>query len=338
MHWLVGYIHRGLTEKAVWAFLCSSLAIAGLTSCSTTDQSAELDVEESPTASIAHQPESSATKEATGETWSSRQADLMAAVLLQFDLSFYQKQYNEHELAIEESIESCMRENGFEYYPNVTLSTTTFKELDRVDSRETRSIDGWGISQSWLSPLEAPNEGDERNYTYISQLTESGTAAYIVAFDKCSQLAAGELEGQDPNRLLSEESLQFYQEIVGRITVDPEYSSLIEDWTVCMADEGFEPVPHPDNVFGLFNETASFDRILSEIQPIAQEMGDRFDPSVHLDDELREVIQESVEREVIVAVADWDCQGGSGDKISKLHRRLVDEYGAETYKTGSGLG
>lgn len=282
----------------------------------------------------AAQSTTASTNQSVEDAWTEDYATLLETTLTALDRDVSRERYNEYELAAEDLIRECMVQAGFEYHPIVTPGTVTFSESDRVDSREERSIDGWGTSSSWLLPFEAEVIDNSRNAEYTNALTEAEFDAYLDTFFDCDSKALDELASTVPGRPLDEEAASFVEEVGARVNADERYVELLDGWRRCMADLGFDKASYPDHVHALYNETTNFVRILEEVQPISNEKGADFRPSEHLSSELQRAIEESIALEIEVAVADWDCQGGGGNILARAHRKLTDEYIPIVYESG----
>ena len=225
------------------------------------------------------------------------------------------------EVVIDEGIAKCMGRAGFEY--KLAASNNAIDDASDVAGDRT-SVDylstyGYGIATAqWESPpvAETPTV-EELNEEYLSTLTDVGRQEFSDALygiqtevsedtyaplGGCINEVMDELYGHD---VMAPDEWGYLREAMSAVTVSAESSPVAEqvlaDWSNCMADLGYEGFASPDGL-----KTSL--RTLLEAQVTPDETGLMVTDSDGLA-ALRE-------REIILAVADFDCQS----TVDFIHR------------------
>ncbi len=168
----------------------------------------------------------------------------------------------------EELIAACMKDQGFEYEPNVDNGGTYYSSGDewKPDDREWGAQYGYGMV-NWPGRDEMQNQAPDEEYVdpnqdYIDSLSESEQAAFWEALHGpqpseeemsedgsyeynwetagCYGSAQHEMEADDP--LTSEKHkpvMDAINEFYMAMDTDPRFAEIDDAWASCMADAGY---------------------------------------------------------------------------------------------------
>lgn len=175
-----------------------------------------------------------------------------------------QELFRQQETEIQESIRSCMAEQGFEYIPFV-YDGGGYVDFE-FDEREWAETQGFGIS-TWYNQEETSFEGEpdfveDPNQELIEAMSESEQAAYFEAlygdeqqyeptYDEegneifeysgfgsgCQGIASEEVYGNQ-DALYTEFSVEL-DDMYAKIESDPRIVDMQAGWASCMADAGY---------------------------------------------------------------------------------------------------
>ena len=218
------------------------------------------------------------------------------------------------ERRVQESIASCMAQEGFEYIPAQRPQEFGFFALDQEEFARER---GFGIT-TWYGEEDPFSSGDEDwvdpNAEIVASLSESEREAY-------HQVLYGEDPFGEPGGSGEVESLgdlwgsgcngKAYEEVYGamnrifielgpqleelnqRVEADPRFREAEEMWAGCMADRGF-PYDTQETMFEQVNE--EFSRRLEEIVGMENAF---FDPFAGMsEEEIQQFGEERSEEEI----------------------------------------
>jgi len=218
------------------------------------------------------------------------------------------------ERRVQESIASCMAQEGFEYVPAVRQQDFGFFASDQEDFARER---GFGIT-TWFGEEDLFSSGDEDwvdpNAEIVESLSESERGAYYeVLYGEdpfgepggsgeteaigdlwgggCNGKAYEEVYGA-MNQVFTELGPQL-EELNQRVEADPRFREAEEVWAGCMAERGF-PYDSQEAMFEQVNE--EFSRRLEEIVGVESVI---FDPLAGMsEEEIRAFGEERSEDEI----------------------------------------
>ena len=274
-----GWVHR-------WHILVAALAVLAA-ACGGAASTAGSD-----STSTAQEPsESSSTDASTGE------GDTFAEIFgyAEDDPEAAEAQMRAQEAELQELIRQCMAEEGFEYIP-VEPPSDAFR-FDSGDQEEFVRTQGFGISTWYGNEEQFTEEADayeDPNQPIVDAMSESEQEAYFGAlYGTAEEQAALEetvidedtgeeyitVEGYGPGcqgeasaevygDMSQDEELYsqlepVYQELEQRLQADPKVVEANEQWSSCMADQGYEyesPQSFYESVYQDFQER--FDAIV----------------------------------------------------------------------------
>ena len=262
----------------------------------------------------------------------------------------------EMERRVQESIASCMAQEGFEYIPAVR--TQGFGFSVQVQDEETYAREqGFGIT-TWFGRedvfLSSEDDWVDPNSEIVMSLSDSEREAYnevlygeSPAFEDggpgdgpglvddffgsgCNGQAFEEVYGAW-TRVFTELAPQF-EDLQQRVQADPRFKEANEKWASCMADRGY-PYDSREAMFEQVNE--EFSRRLEEITG-----GSLFDPFAEMsEEELEEFMAGRSEEEIadFVDLTRQDAMAGiDQDALEALQQEERDiavasfECGSET--------
>lgn len=217
------------------------------------------------------------------------------------------------ERRVQESIASCMAQEGFEYIPAVRPQDFGFFALDQEEYARER---GFGIT-TWYGEEELFSSGDgdwvDPNAEIVESLSESERDAYQEVlygkdpFDEGGSGEAGslgDLWGSGCNGKAYEEVYGAMntifielgpqlEELNQRVEADPRFQEAEEMWAGCMAERGF-PYDSQETMFEQVNE--EFSHRLEEIVGAENAV---FDPFTGMsEEEVRAFGEERSEEEI----------------------------------------
>ena len=219
--------------------------------------------------------------------------------------------YNAQLLLESEILAECMATHGFEYIPGIWEDRGS-DDFDwdaltvQVDSREFAATYGFGIAVDWSGirrPLTVIS-GPDPNVEIFESLSPAAQAEYW----QTKQGICAPLAWEEVFLLPQTGEFSGLADEVNRLTVtidsDPRVSALNQQWATCMENEGFN---------------------------------DFWAPGIHL---RRQLSFENdgdltVERELAIAVADWDCRESLDYDSTRwmirnqLQYEFVDRHAAE---------
>jgi hypothetical protein len=252
---------------------------------------------------------------------------------------------------IEELTAACMSREGFEYEPVDQSQYMEMGEEDDVDrdTKEWVASHGYGMSQTPEEQEAAEAEYEDfvdPNADYVASLSESEqTAYYEVLYGPQpteEELAAGDFEYSWENSGCMGEA---QHEINGDdVYEDPKYKKLLDDmngiwekigkdpamvkadatWSACMADAGFTEFSKQEDALTSINDASN---------AYYETLGGSEDTMPAEPDPAK--LAELREREIEVAVADFDCSEESDYKQTRLRvqteleQRFIDDHKSE---------
>ena len=235
----------------------------------------------------------------------------------------------EMERRVQESIASCMAQEGFEYIPAVR--TQGFGFSVQVQDEETYAREqGFGIT-TWFGRedvfLSSEDDWVDPNSEIVMSLSDSEREAYNEVLYGESPAFEDGGPGDDPGlvddffgsgcngqafeevygawtRVFTELAPQF-EDLQQRVQADPRFKEANEKWASCMADRGY-PYDSREAMFEQVNE--EFSRRLEEITG-----GSQFDPFAEMSEEELEEFMAGRSEEEIADFVDLTRQDAMAD-------------------------
>lgn len=272
-----------------------------------------------------------------------------------------QKKYAEEDRKREELVAQCMKEEGFEYKPNVqsfSFSEGTAEEWN-PDSREWVSQYGYGmVNFPGREETDSSNatEYEDPNADYVGTLSESEQAAFYEALygptpDEedmpadgeavewdwsaagCSGWAQHERDGDnamtsDEHKPLMDAMNSLWEDTMSA----PEISALNAEWAGCMADAGYPGFSAQQDAQNSINEkmNAAYENSVPTATATGAASGETA-PAGPDGADMSELGKEEIE----LALADLDCREKTEyrDKMQevqfKREQQFVDDHKAE---------
>ena len=256
----------------------------------------------------------------------------------------------------------CMWERGFTYYSETDFTRAVIMPLQpgeaALDTREWAEQFGFGLSTSpAVNPLvrhraRIEHVGDDLNLLQRDQMSDAERAAWDEAFwglDAWSrwegtplsdvprdelgcwmQLVAARSEPVSPFGAVHEEIARFDE----MVNADPRAQALNGEWVVCMTAGGHRGPASPGQLIGgLTDEWNSRDQLAADVFVAWDWEGEPGGPPAPFDP------VDFREREMALAVADWDCRAALGydvrlraididlqQQFVELHRNELDAW------------
>lgn len=272
-----------------------------------------------------------------------------------------EKKYAEEDRKREELVAQCMKEEGFEYKPNVqsfSFSEGSAEEWN-PDSREWVSQYGYGMANyPGREDMESNNatEYEDPNADYVATLSESEQTAFYEALNGpfpdeedmpadgeavewdwstagCFGFAQHEVGGEDPTSAEEHKPLMdamntLYEDMMA----SPELSDLDAQWAACMADAGHPGFSAQQDAQNSINEkmNAVYENSVPTATATSAASGETA-PAGPDEAAMDAVADEEVE----LATADLDCREKTDyrDKMQevqfKREQQFVDDHKAE---------
>lgn len=245
--------------------------------------------------------------------------------MLGIDVALRSGDLVELERAAEQGVVECMKGVGFEYIA-VDFASQFEPEAgaENPDSREYAELNGYGISIRPAIDVPSPEDIIDPNEELRNALSDGELDAYNLALYGESPPEGEVIADQDRTGCVAEAYdavyaaqaelgavEQFFGEFGDELTAleerfrsDPRFIELEEQWSACMAEQGFT-VAMREEIFVELNLR------MSEVAPLLAG-GD--EPSV----EAAQLMDEVRDWERDVAVADWDCTQPVEEELQAL--------------------
>lgn len=204
-------------------------------------------------------------------------ADYLDIDFFSFDPLEQMTTLNDRQQQMRELVAECMAREGFEVisaYPPVDNITEFGAPRDDIEyAREY----GFGISTTFgdTDLLASPDEWTDPNQAIIESLSESERDAYFSAlegtgeFDGCLGAADKQVFGRETLSEIYERT--DLESIFDRLATDPRIADIEAEWSVCMAEEGYQ-YENPDAL----NETVNdLQERFNEIVGVTEELEDQ---------------------------------------------------------------
>lgn len=229
------------------------------------------------------------------------------ASLLQF-YAYAGSSPNDVNIERQRVIESCMRDQGWEYYPppEEVLRSSEPNELQAL--RAYRSSRGYGISITVQTDF---NRDTDRNLAYVRTLSEGARSRYYTSLNGgssvdangppggCEQQANEAVEGALPIFDQNVQSVLPY--MAADLSADPRYQTATAAWSRCMSGQGF-----------------SFDSPDAARESMSRELTRAIDQGE---------ITQLQDEEVRVAQADFDCAVAHLTPVeNSINAELIQRY------------
>lgn len=246
--------------------------------------------------------------------------------------------------AVEELVSACMKDEGFEYYPrpyvpaDTSIADWTGGALTLpVLPADRGDVEKYGYGTDDVEALEAARiaaEAVDENNVYLDGLEPPAQEAYLVAMGGTSDTDRGcygdatlEVLGEDADADLGEAYTELVGEMMRLVTYgvdqDPRGVALVDEWTQCMADAGYDVTKPPGD--------PELGWPAGPMQAYDRAIGTAADGS--WSDEYRDTATEDIpmdrrflvgsDAEHAIAVADFDCRA-STDFVDRYVDVLAD--------------
>ncbi|MFC0644243.1 hypothetical protein [Cellulomonas phragmiteti] len=238
------------------------------------------------------------------------------------------REASETGMRIQESIAACMKTQGFEYVPVDPDAVPRWQNVEAVQAVGTRDYAekyGYGLAESVLNPGVLLNDdwidenagifntlSDEARLSYLATLEGKaadpvpvGEPADVLGWAERGCRGAAENDVLNAASSTDDASLQAAQDAAAlaaeRAATDPATSDATLQWAQCLEDagySGYESVADPRS--DLANQMFAIVQFPNE--------GSNEPPKVRD----REALRKFADREIELAVADYECQQSSG--------------------------
>lgn len=159
-----------------------------------------------------------------------------------FSIDSFERTSLEQRRLHEDTVTTCMLERGFEYTPEYDKRRLN---QPRIDSGETSAsyaeTHGWGYAESLLRGDPSPNAQFRRS------LSEAELEAYNIALwstegatTPCADLAAQKVADESKLAVAFDEYGDELDALVEQFWIDLRIISFHDEWSVCMAERGYE--------------------------------------------------------------------------------------------------
>lgn len=259
------------------------------------------------------------------------------------------------EIAVEEGIAACMKEEGFEYTPNISVDASATTSDADWEPDDQSWVEQWGYGiVDWPGREQAREEGEaalaaDANYTYVMSLSEAEQRAYESALTGAVSSEAQEAaeSGEPPSvtdggcqakayNAVSAEApaadLGAFEDLMGRMETlwgdvdsDPRFVKLDEQWSACM-ENGGEP--------GFARQRDASQSISEALRQLMQPTGDTGADTAQSSTEVTPQNDPAAaslqEREIDLALIDLSCREETDyysqrdDIVRQIEQEFVD--------------
>lgn len=270
------------------------------------------------------------------------------------------KRMEEEQRETERLIAECMREQGFEYIPEIhefgPYEGPEYETLDELKAAEGYSVFAWKLEHARnpepepgpLSP--APDEAEDPNQAYLDSLSPAEHDAYWLALEGdeawfeehegeehpgevigCNSWAWDQVGPSDALQAVEDEYWPLYEELEARISTDARYIAAEKDWSACMTATG-HPFSSEDEIIDylLAKEAVELER---REPPDPDVMTTTTAPVAGEDDAAPPDYLESLERlfaeEMAIAAADLDCSAARDAVFDQVRREHESRFIAD---------
>ncbi|WP_291050508.1 hypothetical protein [Herbiconiux sp.] len=252
--------------------------------------------------------------------------------------------------AVQDAVAVCMKEQGFDYKPDLNSTTTLVMDPEMEwGSEEFAKTNGYGITTDISGLTGAPSgEYVDPNQQYIDSLSPTEQTAYNDALWG-APLVDPDASGDDASAEVGDASnydwhdagcmgaAQHEHGLFSDPADDPEYASLTEEmgalyekahsspavqaeeeeWSSCLASAGYPGFEHKDDPLSHFSDR------MGELQKTGD--GLQAGQPSDLDPAALAALQEE---EIATAVADFDCARDTGyaETLQREQTRIEQEF------------
>ncbi len=297
---------------------------------------------------------------AGGDTPSDDETGPLSAFFEQVGGSFEDEDYEAQQRQVEDLVAACMAEEGFEYTPAEPMSSGGRIDSDDMPDWESKEFaEQYGYGATTSDDLWGGGGGEEYvdpNADYVASMSESEQAAFYEALYG----VAPEIDPDaDPEAEVEYEynweeagcqgraSHEVYEQ--GQIWDDPAMQDLMEDmsseyenladdpkvreaqdaWAECIAEAGYDFASPEEAQQSIYDEQNALYEAVMPTDPEAE-----IDPEASFEPD-EAAMAELKEKELALAVADWECKDSSGYQAAQkaanlaMEKRLWDKYGEQ---------
>lgn len=242
---------------------------------------------------------------------------------------------DDYNIRIELAVATCMRSNGFDYFPNQNQSKHKIAILgfDLPPAEFARRF-GFGISNGAILGMK-PQDNSNNEYRQSLGLEEielywlamNGTDRVVQSYSDnvevggCRRQALETVE--QPPWYTNQEWLSVVaSELFERLSSDPRIIEVEQQWTVCMAELGYDDLVNEESLAeSLNNELAQLFRTLVPTRPFDD--GDDFVES--LDEESKKNLDAFRTKEIELAIASHECSYEHDDLVLLVSKEIERE-------------
>jgi hypothetical protein len=262
-----------------------------------------------------------------------------------------QQRFREQQRRVEELVRQCMAAEGFDYIPMDPPDMGAMPG-EGLTQREFAERYGYGMSTFFEESMEEAEEFVDPNADQVETMTDEQRRAWEEALygppSEQPQVAEGEDEtvvfegfgggcqGEAAEAVYGGEQDAFtdlfrnYQEA---LEADPRWREAAESWRECMAAEGYD-FAEPEDAIEAVNERA--EELYQSVDPfpglteeeIAALSPEELEATTPPEPD-PELLAETKEFELAVAVADYDCQGDLRRATAEVGREYLDAHRGE---------
>jgi len=257
-----------------------------------------------------------------------------------------EQRYTEMQKKSEEAVAQCMKDQGFEYTPNIQQVNFSAggDDMWKPDDREWVSQYGYGMAKNPMS--EQPTDQTEYvdpNQPYIDSLSATEQSAYWEAlygpqpteeqlgedgsyeYDWTKAGCQGKAQHESNSDPMQDEQFASLNDAINSFYTDmatnPGFTEINQKWASCMADAG-----HPG-----FSQQVDAQQSVSEKLSAYYESSAGVEGPQQDDPELKKLSDEEIQ----IALADLDCREKTGyteaqQKVQfDLERQFIADHKAE---------
>lgn len=245
---------------------------------------------------------------------------------------------------IEESIQQCMADQGFEYQPEIPPDSAFTPELSEEERVRTY---GFGIT-TWYGREDESHELDEwvdPNQEMVEALSDSDRYAWIEALEGCVYGWSVEIE-----EIWVREIADAFDATWEQFHADPRLVEADREWAACMTEAGYEFADRDamdEFIWESHEAGGSFDYRLQQIvgdpfqgwtneeidaffEEATEEEIDAFFAETQALDQAGQAALEALQQEEIdLALADFGCRGDYLEVDEAVYREYEVEFIAE---------
>ncbi len=236
-----------------------------------------------------------------------------------------------YEIRVDDFIAACMRQQGFEYYPDVATGVERIEALGlELSAQEYAEEFGFGIARGYIaSRLGRANTNSQDHYLrslsppeldLYWQALEGPTAleppsSRIEKIGGCRGEAIAVVEQPkwfDSLDWLLYNSARFNDLLLA----DPRVQQLEASWSQCMSALGYSGFTSKDDAINKL--ISEFDAVIVEFEPAKSPVGKAQDLGSLLNSKSRNLLSDFTTREIRIATATQECWSTIEDELLEI--------------------